>query len=206
MKEDGEEETSKGRDIGEEILEGLQEAVEWAEGRTKTKVTQWSCGVCGVSVKLEAEVYNHQLPLVCDNCQECQKQESSGEGVEVENPQTKMTELVLPSMTNGHGTLFGGKALEMMDKAAAVVALRHARKDVVTAAMDQVSFEAPIHESDIIEVVATIVRTGTTSMIVDVEVFGEKPKTGEKTRCTKAEMTMVAVDENGKPTEVPSLE
>ena len=119
--------------------------------------------------------------------------------------QERMVDLVLPSMTNGHGTLFGGKALEMMDKAAAVVCLRHSRCDVVTAAMDEVSFTAPIHESDIIEVVATIIETGRTSMVVEVVVSGENPKTGEKTECTKAQMTMVAIDETGKPTEVPSL-
>ena len=120
----------------------------------------------------------------------------------VDTPQVKMVELVLPSMTNGHGTLFGGKALEMMDKAAAVVALRYANKDVVTAGMEQVSFEAPIHESDIIEVIATLTDVGRSSMTVEVEVFGENPKTKEKTRCTKAEMTMVAVDESGNPCEI----
>lgn len=117
-----------------------------------------------------------------------------------------MVELVLPSMTNGHGTLFGGKALEMMDKAAAVVALRHARTDVVTAGMESVSFEAPIMDSEIVEVVASLASTGRTSMKIEVEVFGENPKTGERRRCTKAQMTMVAVDENGKPTEIPTLD
>lgn len=116
-----------------------------------------------------------------------------------------MVDLVLPSMTNSHGTLFGGKALEMMDKAAAVVALRHARTNVVTAGMDSVSFEAPIVDSEIVEVVATLVSTGRTSMKVEVEVFGENPKTGEKRRCTKATLTMVALGEDGKPTKVPSL-
>lgn len=119
--------------------------------------------------------------------------------------QATMVELVLPSMTNCHGTLFGGKALEMMDKAAAVVALRHARTNIVTAGMDSVSFEAPISESEIVEVVATLVQVGRSSMKVEVEVFGENPKTGEKRRCTKAQLTMVALDDEGKPTKVPAL-
>lgn len=119
-------------------------------------------------------------------------------------PHTSMVELVMPSMTNGHGTLFGGKALEMMDKAAAVVALRHSRKDIVTAGMESVSFEAPIAESEIVEVIATLIGVGRTSMKVEVEVWGENPKSGERRRCTKATLTMVALS-NSKPSEVPSL-
>lgn len=57
------------RNIGEEVIEGLKEALAWTEGRSKTKITQWSCGGCGKDVKLEAEVYHHELPLLCDICQ-----------------------------------------------------------------------------------------------------------------------------------------
>ena len=66
MAEDSE--PTEERDIGEEVIEGLQEVLQWTEGQTKTKVTQWHCGDCGKDVKLEDEVYNHQLPLVCDEC------------------------------------------------------------------------------------------------------------------------------------------
>lgn len=122
-----------------------------------------------------------------------------------EFPSESMIELVLPGMTNSHGTLFGGKALEMMDKAAAVVAMRHARDSVVTAGMDSVSFVAPIEEAEIVEVIARLKSVGRSSMKVEVEVWGEDPMNGERERCTKATLTMVAVDENGKPTEVRSL-
>lgn len=121
--------------------------------------------------------------------------------------QVKMVDLVLPSMTNSHGTLFGGKALEMMDKAAAVVALRHSRTNVVTAGMESVSFESPIVDSEIVEVIATLKEVGRTSMKVEVEVevWGENPKSGKRTRSTKATLTMVAVTPEGKPCEVPPM-
>jgi acyl-CoA hydrolase len=124
----------------------------------------------------------------------------------IENfPTASMDELVLPGMTNGHGTLFGGKALEMMDKAAAIVALRHARKAVVTAHMDSVSFVSPIEESEIVEVIARLISVGGSSMQIEVEVWGEDPLNGKRERCTKATLTMVAIDEEGKPAEVRSL-
>jgi acyl-CoA hydrolase len=124
-------------------------------------------------------------------------------------PTVKTCDLVLPGQTNQHGNLFGGQALEMMDKAAAIAALRHAECDVVTArtGLDGgVSFEAPINESEIVNIEARLYEVGETSMRIQVDVYGESPQEDwDRKKCTTATFVMVAVDDDGNPTEVPPL-
>lgn len=117
-----------------------------------------------------------------------------------------MFELVFPKDTNYLGTAFGGFVLSLMDKAASVAAVRHARTTVVTARMDGVSFHVPIKVGDAVALQAQVVKVGRTSMTVQVDVYREHLATGEQQLATSGTFVFVAVDASGKPTPVPPLE
>jgi uncharacterized protein (TIGR00369 family) len=117
----------------------------------------------------------------------------------------RSTNFVFPNDTNHHGTMFGGRVLELMDQTGAIAAARFAHTTVVTAAMEAVSFQHPIREGMIIETIARVVYTGRTSMIVRVDVFADHQLTGERQRATTGYLTMVALDAAGRPTSVPRL-
>lgn len=114
-----------------------------------------------------------------------------------------LSKIVMPGQTNSRGSLYGGVLLAMMDEAAAIVARRHSRSDVVTAHIDSVDFEAPILLGQLVELTADLEATGRTSMRILVEAYGEDLKTGERWRCTRARFVMVAVDADRRPSSVP---
>lgn len=120
-------------------------------------------------------------------------------------PRTTVTKIVMPGQANARGTLFGGVALSLMDETAAIVALRHARASVVTAHIHTVDFEAPIFQGEAVEVTATLLGVGRTSMRIEVETFGENLATGERRFCTRAEFVFVAMGPDGRPTAVPRM-
>jgi len=113
--------------------------------------------------------------------------------------------LVMPSQANTRGSLFGGALLAMMDEAAAIAAMRHARNPVVTAHLNSVDFQAPILQGEAVEIRARLVATGRTSMTLKVDAWGENLLTGERRHCTSAEVVMVAMDADRHPTPVPPL-
>ena len=119
--------------------------------------------------------------------------------------EARMLEIVFPDHTNHLGTLFGGQALAWMDKAAFIAASRYSRRTVVTARSEQVDFKLPIRQGQLVETVARVVEVGTTSMQVEVEVFGEDLLSGERTLCTRGRFVMIALAEDGKPAPVPAL-
>jgi len=114
-------------------------------------------------------------------------------------------EHVLPGYTNTLGTVFGGKVMEWIDIAGAVCALRHARRPVVTASIDRVDFHAPARVGHLMILGAHVNFTGRTSMEIEVRVTAEDPQTGDQFLTTEAFLTFVAIDQNGKPVEVPPL-
>lgn len=114
-------------------------------------------------------------------------------------------EMVFPNHTNHYGTLFGGQALSLMDKAAFIAASRHARKTVVTARSEPIDFKKKVNQGHLVELIAKVVDTGRSSMTVNVDLYAENLLTGRRTLCTTGEFTMVALDEDGQPTEVPPL-
>ena len=120
-------------------------------------------------------------------------------------PSVTLTKIVMPGQTNALGTLFGGVALSLMDEAAAIVAIRHARCQVVTAHMQSVDFRAPVHLGEAVVVTATLRSVGRSSMRLAVELFGEDLVKGERRLCTDAEIVMVAVGADGKSRPVPPL-
>lgn len=121
------------------------------------------------------------------------------------NSRTIKTAQILPPDTNHYGTLFGGKLMAHIDDVAAIAAVRHARKPVVTASTDSVDFLHPVKVGDAISVEGFVTSAHTTSMEIFVKVTQEGLLTGEETVCATAFLTFVALDEDGKPTTVPKV-
>lgn len=117
----------------------------------------------------------------------------------------RMTEIVMPNDTNPHGSVSGGRVMHLIDVCGAVAAVRHARRPVVTAAVDDLVFYAPVPLGHILLLDAQVTLAGDTSMEVRVTVHGENPVTGEKRHTTTAYLTFVGLDEGGRPARVPEL-
>ncbi len=113
--------------------------------------------------------------------------------------------ILMPDQANPQGTAFGGTIVGWMDLTAAMAAQRHAEKEVVTAAVDSITFEAPIHIGDHVIIQACVNYVGRTSMEVGVRVSREDPYSGKQTVATTAHFTFVALDQNKKPSPVPAL-
>jgi acyl-CoA hydrolase len=117
----------------------------------------------------------------------------------------EMREMVMPNHTNPQNTVFGGTVMSWIDIAAAMVAARPCARPVVTAHIDDIDFIAPIKMGYHVLIQASLNYVGKTSMIVGVKVTSENPYTGEIRTTTKAYLTFVALDDLGKPVEVPPL-
>lgn len=111
----------------------------------------------------------------------------------------------MPSQQNVHGDLFGGEILALIDKAAAVAAIRHAGGSAVTASIDRVDFKYPIPIGALVDVTATVDFVGNSSMEITVEVHSEIVSTGERTHTHTAHVVFVAIDDTGTPRRVPRL-
>lgn len=114
----------------------------------------------------------------------------------------KRTEIVFPTDVNHYGTLFGGKAVAMMDVVASIAAMRAAHKPVVTASIDRIDFKEPIRQGNLVETVARVVAIGRTSITVEVELWRVLAESGERVLSTVGKFVMVAIDRDGKPTPV----
>lgn len=112
---------------------------------------------------------------------------------------------MLPGLTNTHGTIFGGMLMQWIDIAGGISAARHSRGPVVTASMDRLHFLHPVHLGEVVIVQAQVNYVGRTSMEVGVRVFAENPSKPGRRQTTRAYLTFVAVDEQGRPREVPPL-
>jgi acyl-CoA hydrolase len=116
-----------------------------------------------------------------------------------------MTELVLPNDTNGLTNLMGGRMMHMMDIVAAISAQRHSNRIVVTASVDNVSFSHPIKLGNVVTLQAKVTRSFNSSMEVHIEVWSEDIPSNSKEKSNEAFFTFVAVDQGGRPIDVPSL-
>lgn len=112
---------------------------------------------------------------------------------------------MMPQHSNNLGHVFGGVILAMMDTAAAVSAIRHARTNCVTVSVDRVDFREPIHLGDLVVMKCSVNFVGRTSMEVGVRVEAENLQTGSRRHTNSCYLTFVAVDQNGKPIQVPRL-
>jgi acyl-CoA hydrolase len=118
---------------------------------------------------------------------------------------TVLTDLVLPSETNALNNLFGGELLARMDRAASISAGRHSRRIAVTASVNHVAFNKAIPLGSVVIVEAKVSRAFKTSMEVYLDVWVEDRESGKRTKANEAIYTFVAVDETGRPVEVPQI-
>jgi acyl-CoA hydrolase len=106
---------------------------------------------------------------------------------------------------NSAGFVHGGTVMKLCDEAAGAAAVKHSRSRVVTAGVDRMAFLTPVHVGELVSFSASVNATWRTSMEVGVRVEAENPRTGEHRHTSSAYLTMVAVDDDGRPVEVPPL-
>lgn len=113
--------------------------------------------------------------------------------------------LAMPTDTNAAGDIFGGWIMSQVDIAASIAAHRRARGRVVTVAVNEFQFHQPVYVGDLISCYAEVVNVGNTSLTIHVEVIAERDRgTEQRIKVTEANLTFVAVDEQGNKRPVPS--
>jgi acyl-CoA hydrolase len=118
-----------------------------------------------------------------------------------------MTQIVMPMHTNGvAGVMFGGVMMQWIDVCAGVAAMRHASGAVLTASIDRLDFLSPVQVGEVVVLSAMVNYTARTSMEVGCRVETEDVISRTRRYVTKAYLTFVAIDGNGKPREIPKLE
>ena len=118
---------------------------------------------------------------------------------------TTITELMIPAYANFGGKIHGGILLSLMDKVAYACASKHAGTYVVTVTVEGVHFLQPIEVGELVSLHASINYVGRSSMVVGIRVIAENVRTGTQKHTNTSYFTMVAKDDQGKPTEVPAL-
>ena len=119
--------------------------------------------------------------------------------------ETVMSELMMPNHANIMGNVFGGVILSLVDRIAAVCAIRHAKRQCVTVSVDKVDFKEPIHVGELITAFGRVNFAGKTSMEVGVRVVAENVMTGEQRHTNSCYVTYVALDDKGEPAPVPPI-
>jgi acyl-CoA hydrolase len=127
------------------------------------------------------------------------------EGKPVRESASEYLELALPTDANGLGNLLGGKVMHLVDLAGALAAMRHARRQVVTASVDSLHFLHPVRISQVVILRSSVNRVFRTSMEVGVQVTTEDLLTGEHLHTCSAYLTFVALDENRQPVPIPPV-
>lgn len=116
-----------------------------------------------------------------------------------------MARSMLPSDANPWGNVHGGEIMKLIDEAAGAAAQRHARSRVVTARIDELSFLAPVYVGDLVTARASVNEVGRTSMEIGVRVEAENTLSGKVVHVSSAYLVFVAIDDQGRPTELPPL-
>jgi len=127
------------------------------------------------------------------------------QGKKVSESTVIMAEQMNPQDANPAGNVHGGVIMKLIDTAAGVVALRHARSNVVTASVDRLDFYHPVFVGDFVTLWASINYVGKTSMEIGVRVVSENLITGVKRHTSSAYLTYVALDRNGRPMHLPPI-
>jgi len=123
----------------------------------------------------------------------------------ISESETILSEVMMPVYANHYGSVHGGTILKLVDEAAFVAATKHARKNVVLASMDHIVFKHPVNIGDMLNIRARLCHVGHSSMDIEVEIEAEKLKEGRVVKIGSAHLTMVALDEHGRPAEVPKI-
>jgi len=116
-----------------------------------------------------------------------------------------INQLMLPEHANTHGNVHGGWIMKLADEAGGMCATRHSRRPCVTVAMDSMTFKEPVHVGELLELTAEVSWTGRTSIEVSVNVVAENLLTGDRVATNSAFLVYVALDDRGRPTDVPPL-
>lgn len=114
-----------------------------------------------------------------------------------------LAQVMLPADANPFGNVHGGTLMKLADTAGAIAAMRTARRRVVTVMIDAMTFEVPVVVGDLVLLSAAVTWTGRTSMEVEVQIEAEDVVTAERRRASTAYFVYVALDEQGKPADVP---
>jgi acyl-CoA hydrolase len=123
----------------------------------------------------------------------------------VQESMSEYSEFALPTDANGLGNVLGGKVMHLVDLAAAMAAMRHARRPSVTASVDSLHFLHPVRIGHLIILCSSVNRVFRTSMEVGVKVQTENLLTGDRLHTCSAYLTFVALDEHGKATPIPAV-
>ena len=124
----------------------------------------------------------------------------------VERDSATLVTWMAPADANAAGFVHGGTVMRLCDEAAGIAAGRHSRRRVVTAAVDRMIFRHPVHVGELLVLSASVNAVWRTSMEVGVRVCAEEIHTGRRRHTSTAYLTMVALDDSGRPVEVPPLE
>ena len=116
-----------------------------------------------------------------------------------------LTQFMQPEHANNLGNVHGGWVMKLIDEAGGLCAMRHARRPAVTVAVDSLRFLSPVHVGDLVTLTARLTYVGRTSMEVEVLVEAEDILTGNKTHTNDSFLVFVALDQAGRPSEVPGL-
>lgn len=116
-----------------------------------------------------------------------------------------MSEIMTPEMVNFQGNVHGGYLLKLLDRVAYVCASRYSGKPTVTLSVDQVVFKEPIHVGELVTFYANVNYVGRTSMEIGIRIVAENFLTNKIRHTNTSYFTMVAVDDNGRPTKAPPL-
>ena len=130
---------------------------------------------------------------------------NDGQGHSIAYSRSTTIRLMEALDANVHGNVHGGVIMRMVDEAAAIVAMKHARLPVVTARVERFDFLAPAYLGNVVSVHCALTYVGRTSMEVGVEVMAEDLMTGETRRVARSQVIYVALDKQGRPTPVPPL-
>lgn len=129
----------------------------------------------------------------------------TGKSMDLPAQQLTMTVLMTPDTANFAGNVHGGTILKLLDQVAYACASRYAGSYVVTLSVDQVMFRQPVHVGDLVTCMASVNHTGTSSMEVGIKVVAEHIRSQDARHVNSCYFTMVAVDDDGKPSPVPPL-
>ena len=126
-------------------------------------------------------------------------------GKRVSQSQVTLSQVMMPEHANPMGNVHGGVIMKLADEAGGLCAIRHAQRQVVTVAIDSMTFHSPVHVGDLVVLQASLNWIGQTSLEVGVRVTAENPFTGEQTHTNSAYFVYVALDDHMQPTGVPPL-
>lgn len=123
----------------------------------------------------------------------------------VSDSASHIARVMMPTDANMAGNVFGGTILKMIDEVSGIVAVRHSNMNAVTASIEHMDFLWPVHIGDLLSMDARLTYVGRSSMEVKVDITSEDLRTGERHLAGESIVTLVALDRDGHPAEVPRL-